>query len=179
MERSDTRVIDLVPALMKLKNILVPVDFSPSSDKALTYAVCFAEQFGAKVTVLNIVEPAVYPTDLGYVPVEIDSLHQAMQNSARQKLAGTILGGRTYGARPHGHHIWLPLPERWTSRELVANAQSRGLAIVGSDAFVVGTRAPDAVRLALGAASSRLELGSALGLLLSSLDGATPASHIV
>jgi len=65
----------------------VPVDFSPSSDKALTYAVCFAEQFGAKVTVLNIVEPAVYPTDLGYVPVEIDSLHQAMQNSARQKLA--------------------------------------------------------------------------------------------
>src|SRR6185436_2854723 len=80
--RIDTRVIDLVPALMKLKSILVPVDFSPSSDKALTYALCFAEQFGARVTVLNVVEPAVYPTDLGYVPVEIDTLYRSEEHTS-------------------------------------------------------------------------------------------------
>jgi nucleotide-binding universal stress UspA family protein len=72
--------------MIKLRKILVPVDFSPSSDKALTYAISFAEQFGAKVTLVNVVEPAVYPTEFGYVPPEIDTLHRAMQNTAREKL---------------------------------------------------------------------------------------------
>ena len=83
-----TRVIDLVPAMIKLKRILVPVDFSPSSEKAIHYALSFAEQFKAKVTLLNVVEPAVYPTEMGIVPIEIESLHRSMQNSAREKLAG-------------------------------------------------------------------------------------------
>ena len=82
-----TKVIDLVPAVMKIRSLLVPMDFSPSSNKALIYALSFAEQFDAKVTLLNVVEPAVYPTELGYVPVEIDTLHRAMQNSARERLA--------------------------------------------------------------------------------------------
>ena len=82
-----TKVIDLVPAVMKIRNLLVPIDFSPSANKALVYALSFAEQFGAKVTLLNVVEPAVYPIELGYVPLEIDTLHRAMQNSARERLA--------------------------------------------------------------------------------------------
>ena len=45
-----TKVIDLVPAVMKIRSLLVPMDFSPSSNKALIYALSFAEQFGAKVT---------------------------------------------------------------------------------------------------------------------------------
>lgn len=79
-------VIHLVPATMRLKSILVPVDFSPSSQKALHYALSFAEQFGATITVLNVVEPAVYPTELGYIPVEIDALHKTMNTSARERL---------------------------------------------------------------------------------------------
>ena len=84
---SGQEVIDLVPATIKLKTILVPVDFSPSARKALHYAVSFAEQFGATIPVLNVVEPAVYPTELGYIPVEIDTLHKTMNTSAREKLA--------------------------------------------------------------------------------------------
>ena len=80
-------VINLVPAVMKLKNILVPMDFSPSAQKALHYALSFAEQFGATITLLNVVEPAVYPTELGYIPVEIDALHKTMNTSARERLA--------------------------------------------------------------------------------------------
>jgi nucleotide-binding universal stress UspA family protein len=81
------QTINLVPATMKLKSILVPVDFSPSAQKALHYALSFAEQFGATITVLNVVEPAVYPTELGYIPVEIDALHKTMNTSARERLA--------------------------------------------------------------------------------------------
>jgi nucleotide-binding universal stress UspA family protein len=79
--------ITLVRATMKLKSILVPMDFSPSAQKALHYALSFAEQFGATITLLNVVEPAVYPTELGYIPVEIDALHKTIETSAREKLA--------------------------------------------------------------------------------------------
>ncbi len=58
--RGDT-VIELVPSLLKLKSILVPLDFSETSQKALVYAVKFAEQFGAKIILLAVVEPLVSP----------------------------------------------------------------------------------------------------------------------
>jgi universal stress protein A len=41
----------------RIKSILVPIDFSAASKKALKYAVPFAEQFGAKLTLLHVVEP--------------------------------------------------------------------------------------------------------------------------
>ena len=80
-------VIDLVPARLKLKSILVPMDFSPQAQKALRYAITFAEQFGAALVLLTVVEPAVYPTEVGFVPVELENLYQAMEKSAREKLA--------------------------------------------------------------------------------------------
>jgi nucleotide-binding universal stress UspA family protein len=58
--RGDT-VIELVPSVLKLKSILVPLDFSKTSQKALVYAFKFAEQFGAKLTLLAVVEPFVSP----------------------------------------------------------------------------------------------------------------------
>lgn len=54
-------VIELVPAKLKLSSILVPIDFSSESKKALRYAVPFAEQFGAKLTLLHVVEPVATP----------------------------------------------------------------------------------------------------------------------
>jgi universal stress protein A len=49
--------------------ILVPVDFSPASSKAVAYADAFAVTFGAAVTLLHVVEPLVLPAEFGYVPV--------------------------------------------------------------------------------------------------------------
>jgi universal stress protein A len=42
---------------LRLKKILVPVDFSPASKNAFRYALRFAEEFGAEVTLLYVVEP--------------------------------------------------------------------------------------------------------------------------
>ena len=77
-ERPEAQVIELVPALLSVKSILVPIDFSETSRKALQYAVRFAEQFGAKLTVLNVVEPVATP-DFAYHPllVEADKVKQA------------------------------------------------------------------------------------------------------
>lgn len=44
------------PAL-RLKKILVPIDFSPPSKNAFKYAVRFAEEFGGELTFLYVLEP--------------------------------------------------------------------------------------------------------------------------
>src|SRR5256885_14603057 len=43
------------PTPFSLKDILVPIDFSDCSKKALRYAVPFAKQFGATITLLHVV----------------------------------------------------------------------------------------------------------------------------
>ncbi len=46
---------------LKMQNILVPTDFSEPSKKALRYAISFAGQFGARITLLHVVEPMILP----------------------------------------------------------------------------------------------------------------------
>jgi universal stress protein A len=53
---------------IQLKNILVPLDFSETSLKSLQYAVAFAKQFGAKLTLLHVVQAPVYTVDFSYYP---------------------------------------------------------------------------------------------------------------
>jgi nucleotide-binding universal stress UspA family protein len=47
----------------KVQRILVPVDFSEPSKKALEYALYFANRFDAKIDVLHVWKPAEYAGD--------------------------------------------------------------------------------------------------------------------
>lgn len=42
---------------LRLKKILVPIDFSPAAKNALKYAVRFAEELGGELTLLYVLEP--------------------------------------------------------------------------------------------------------------------------
>jgi nucleotide-binding universal stress UspA family protein len=57
------RVPDVVPSAVAYKRILCPIDFSPSSLKALTYAVSLAEEADATLTLLAVVEHHVFEGD--------------------------------------------------------------------------------------------------------------------
>lgn len=73
------------PAL-NIQQILVPTDFSEYSKKALKYAVSIAEQLGAKITLLHVVESlaASYPY-AGYpFVVEPDEIVSAARATANQ-----------------------------------------------------------------------------------------------
>jgi nucleotide-binding universal stress UspA family protein len=50
-----------VHSSLRIQSILVPIDFSESSQRALKYAVPFAEQFDAKLILLHVVEPVATP----------------------------------------------------------------------------------------------------------------------
>jgi len=69
-----------------LKKILVPTDFSKFSAKALHYAMEFAQQFGASITLVHVVEPIVYPPESGYAPVEIETVETTWKKNAKRKL---------------------------------------------------------------------------------------------
>ena len=98
---------------------------------------------------------------------------------ARQALAARILAGLPFDAHRRGHHIWVPLPERWGRAEFAGHVQRQGLAVVTSEAFAVGDAPPLAVRVALGAAASRAELAAALELLAGALRSAPLAHRVV
>ena len=52
-----TETVELVPHILHPKKILVPVDFSDTSQQAFQYALRFAEQFGCEIVLLHGVEP--------------------------------------------------------------------------------------------------------------------------
>jgi nucleotide-binding universal stress UspA family protein len=76
-----------------LKKILVPVDFSDCSKKALQYAIPFARQFGAELTLISVVEPypavpEMAPTDvetIGDTKRELEKLRQSVPETVRAR----------------------------------------------------------------------------------------------
>jgi nucleotide-binding universal stress UspA family protein len=64
-------VLELVPRVLGIRRILVPLDFSAPAEKALRYAVSFARQFDAKITLLHV-RPIPYSTaEMGGFPTVI------------------------------------------------------------------------------------------------------------
>src|SRR5690349_10406332 len=61
--RRGSPLVTAVPPLtdLNIKSILVPTDLSAESEKALAYALPFARQFGATLTLLHVVEPVGTP----------------------------------------------------------------------------------------------------------------------
>jgi nucleotide-binding universal stress UspA family protein len=84
---SKGKVIDLVPSLLDLRLILVPIDFSKTSRKALQYAIPFAQQFGAKILLLHILEPYMtFTADADFAPPIVDN--RLVKNAALKRLEG-------------------------------------------------------------------------------------------
>jgi len=83
---------------VRLKTLLVPVDFSSFSDKALDYAVAFAEQFGAGIVLLHVVEPMVYPENYMTIPTVSDDINSSLMQAADRKLS-------EQRERVQGHHL--------------------------------------------------------------------------
>lgn len=73
-----------------LKHILIPIDFSENSKKALRYAIPLAEQFGASITLINIIEPTVFPSDFGFGQMSFPDVEQELVAKSRTELNGII-----------------------------------------------------------------------------------------
>lgn len=54
--KSDS-VVESMAKILRLQKILVPIDFSPTSKKALQYALRLTEQFSCEIVLLHVIEP--------------------------------------------------------------------------------------------------------------------------
>jgi nucleotide-binding universal stress UspA family protein len=84
---------------LKLRHILVPMDFSGFPRQALRYAVPLAAEFGAKITLLHVIVPAPYPSEMGVMVIQQENLVKA----TRKELAE--LGRRLVPAKLRGKMV--------------------------------------------------------------------------
>lgn len=69
---------------LRINSILVPLDFSLHSKQALDCAVDFARQFGAKLTLLHVVEPIATPDFAASFPLAMEN--DKLMAAARSEL---------------------------------------------------------------------------------------------
>lgn len=111
----------------------------------------------------------------------LDEIAQAIrvENAERQKLAAAILGGVASSADPHGHHLWLRLPDHWRAADFAQHADRAGISIVPSSAFAITTHPLEAVRISLGVAPDRGALEDGLTQLASLMSQPSLAARAV
>jgi len=85
---SSSKVAGLAASPFKLKRLLVPIDFSACSKKALQYAIPFAEQFQASLTLLYVVQINYAVGELG--AIDVSMLEVEMRQQASQRLAELV-----------------------------------------------------------------------------------------
>jgi nucleotide-binding universal stress UspA family protein len=71
---------------VSVKHILVPVDFSETSELAVDHAVSFAKLFNAKITLLNVVEYLMFPNDI-YAVSGVDAMRSQFNEESKRQLA--------------------------------------------------------------------------------------------
>jgi nucleotide-binding universal stress UspA family protein len=75
---------------MQFRHILAPTDFSDYSKKAVASALELAKKFGARLTILHVVEPPPYPIE-GFVPSSVSaSFLEDLERQATQDLARVV-----------------------------------------------------------------------------------------
>ncbi|MFA6545658.1 MAG: universal stress protein [Limisphaerales bacterium] len=79
-----------------IRKILVPVDFSECSRKALRYAVPFATQFGASLTLLYVAQVNYAVGEFGMIDSPLmegqvrEAAEKALENLLRDEIAGAV-----------------------------------------------------------------------------------------
>jgi nucleotide-binding universal stress UspA family protein len=75
---------------MEFRHILAPTDFSEYSKKAVASALELAKKFGAKLTILHVIELPPYPIE-GYFPPSLGATFlDDLERQAKQDLAQIV-----------------------------------------------------------------------------------------
>jgi len=84
--------------MLTIRNILVPTDFTETSDKALDFALELAEKFDAKVTVMHSYEIPVLGFPDGALVATVD-IATGIMESAKKGLDAVVTARTARGAK--------------------------------------------------------------------------------
>lgn len=129
---------------IKIKKILVPVDFSPFSEAAVDYAVVLAKQFQAEMFLIHVIESQVYSvTDTSMV---------VSHEAALKMTAGALMDNLRQATLEKGLSVNASVVSGVPYREIVRKAEEEGV-----DLIVVGTHGRTGVeRLLLGSVAEKI-----------------------
>jgi nucleotide-binding universal stress UspA family protein len=119
----------LAPLQFHIGKILVPIDFSEHSQKALRYALAFAAQFDAEVALVHIVEQMVYPGDWMYPPLAASDFAAEKREQMIERLRALDAGS---GVRTH--HV-VRLGRAWQEVIEIAREQKSDLIILATHGY--------------------------------------------
>ena len=71
---------------IKIKKVLVPIDFSDYSKSALRYAVNFAKTYNAEIILVYVIEPVIYPPDFSMGQIAIPAVNTEWDIKAKEEL---------------------------------------------------------------------------------------------
>jgi universal stress protein A len=130
-----------------VKRILVPIDFSDCSLRALEYAMGLAQQLGAVVTLLHVVEPAMHADNYLAASSAFDQPTQNLLEDGRERL-------RAVATKHLGHRGGSEVLVRVgrAPSEILDTAQA-----LGADMVVLGTHGHTGLKhVLLGSTAERV-----------------------
>ena len=97
-----------------------------------------------------------------------DSLLQEQRDvgSRRRKIATDVFGKQAITFETSGNHLWMDLPDAWSAETLQRAAKENGVNVFTAASFAVpGSKVPNSIRIALGAARNDSELKIGLNVI--------------
>jgi nucleotide-binding universal stress UspA family protein len=109
---------------MGIKRILVPVDFSAPSLRAVDYAIDFARPLGAELIVVFVVEPiySITPGDLYAPSSELSYLMREQRQQVADRVGGADAEAVKRGLDPSQPHTRVALGAARDSRRITRSA---------------------------------------------------------
>ncbi len=83
---------------IQIRKILAPTDFSEHSCYALHYARTFADRWAAELHLINVIEPAVFPTEAGLTPMGLINLDSELTTAAENAMEEMLKREELQGA---------------------------------------------------------------------------------
>jgi len=75
---------------MDIRSILVPFDFSEYSEKAFTWALAMAEQWGARLRLLHVVPLPIYSSNVLGVHFNVADVEARLQTDAEARIQEVV-----------------------------------------------------------------------------------------
>ena len=148
--REESEIIPVTLPEFRLAKILVPVDFSESSRKALHYAASFARQFKAQIILLHVAEPVLPSSPYGagivipFDPEPVRLIAARRLNGWRRELPSTVSVQTTVRLGLPSHEIVQAAVDNTIDLIIIGRQGRTGLAhlLLGGTAEYVLRHAP-------------------------------------
>jgi nucleotide-binding universal stress UspA family protein len=109
-----------------LRSILMAVDFSPSSEAALDFAVAIARRYGSRLYMTHVIRPDVYQL---VSPEAMETVLGQARQFAEQQMAKLLVSGRVRGIP---HQVLLGQGELWSVFSQMIEEHEIDLIVVGT-----------------------------------------------